>query len=89
MKLHLVLSLGALAVHLTGCASGHQSPHIAGDGGGIDPITLNGIEQSNAATEANNAAIQAGIDQSNRAAADAAAQAAANAQAAASASAPQ
>jgi hypothetical protein len=79
---HLVvtLSLVASAILMTGCASGPQS---AGSGspesGGIDPVTLAGIQQSNDATAATNAASQAAIDQANAQAASDAANAAAQA----------
>jgi hypothetical protein len=88
MKMISLRVLWTVAAVFAGCTSGHQTSQ-SDSTGGIDPITMSGIEQSNAATEASNAATQAAIDQSNRAAADAATQAAANAQAAAAASANQ
>jgi hypothetical protein len=83
---HLVvtLSLVVSAILMTGCASDYQSSAGSGSGsGGIDPVTLAGIQQSNDATAASNAASQAAIDQTNSQAAsdtaNAAAQAANNA----------
>ena len=78
---HLVvtLSLVASAILMTSCASGLQSAGSGSESGGIDPVTLAGIQQSNDATAASNTASQAAIDQANAQAASDAANAAAQA----------
>jgi hypothetical protein len=78
-QLVVSLSLVVSAILMTGCAGGPQSAGSGSESGGIDPVTLAGIQQSNDATAATNASSQAAIDQANAQAASDAANAAAQA----------
>jgi regulator of protease activity HflC (stomatin/prohibitin superfamily) len=78
---YVIIPLLLSAVLMTGCASNLQSSGSgsASSSGGIDPVTLAGIQQSNDASAAANTAAQTAIDQANAQAASDAANAAAQA----------
>ena len=63
----VVFSLAAAALmSLTGCISLGIAPDGSSSGGGIDPVTMAGIEASNRASEdQTRATVQAAMDQAN------------------------
>lgn len=68
--------LAVCAALISGCAS-EPSSRSSEDSDGIDPVTMAGIEQSNANADARaRATSQSGVDQANAAAAQAATDAA-------------